>query len=403
MRLLLVEDKDSFRRLLLKALEETTWEVSGAADPLEALKVLEKSKIDVLVTDLRLPGMSGLELLKRARRFNPSMRIILMSAFGEAPDIVEALHSGADDFLPKPFDLDIFLNRLEKLRSMLLAPPPQQQEPWVVASESMQAVEKELRAVAETTKPVIFAGQAGTGRSRAARRLHLLRHPAAPFFYINARDLLPDTFNESFLKDHLGGSLLLKDLEQLPSNTLPILQEKLEQHPDHCWMGTCTDHQNLPESLRSRLGVFCVGLSPLAQRRDDILPLFHSYLLEACKRDNRLVPTVDPKLEKILTDRPWHGNVAELVRVATGSAHAEGLLKEIPSGFETSDQSITLPKPPWGKLNKMLRGIANSAERRFLEEALSEANGDAALAAESLGISVKGFIQKLKEHGVGLG
>jgi DNA-binding NtrC family response regulator len=227
MRLLLVEDKDSFRRLLLKALEGTSWETLEAPDPAKGLEILETCPADVMVTDLRMPGFSGIELLKRARRLNPSMRVILMSAFGEPSDIVEALHWGADDFLPKPFDLDCFISRLEKLRVSVLSPPPSRAEPWVAASKAMQEVEKNLRTISETDRPTLFFGQAGSGRSRAARRLHLLRAPTAPFHSMFARDILPESLSEVFLNDHRGGSLLLRDLEHLPSAMLPTLHSSI--------------------------------------------------------------------------------------------------------------------------------------------------------------------------------
>ena len=134
MDLLLVEDKDSFRRLLTQALEGSVWTVRAVADPQEALRILESQPFEVLVTDLRLPGMSGLELIRRAKRLHPGLRVVLMSAFGEPKDIVEAMRLGADDFLPKPFDLDAFTAVLERLRALVGAPPPDPAEPWIAHS-----------------------------------------------------------------------------------------------------------------------------------------------------------------------------------------------------------------------------------------------------------------------------
>ena len=134
MDLLLVEDKDSFRRLLTQALEGSAWSVRAVADPRGALQALEAGPFHVMVTDLRLPGMSGLELIRRARQLQPGLRVVLMSAFGEPRDIVEAMRLGADDFLPKPFDLDAFLALLDRLRALVGAPPPDPAEPWVAHS-----------------------------------------------------------------------------------------------------------------------------------------------------------------------------------------------------------------------------------------------------------------------------
>ena len=197
MRLLLVEDKDSFRRLLVQALAPPqdrsdapldalaaaasgAWEVTAVGDPASALQALDAAPYGILVTDLRLPGMSGLELLKAAKRRHPALRAVLMSAFGEPRDIVEAMRWGADDFLPKPFDLDRFAAVLERLRALAEAPPPDPREPWVVHSPAMRALDQALAKAADTAFPVLFHGEPGAGKARAARRLHVLRHPRRP-------------------------------------------------------------------------------------------------------------------------------------------------------------------------------------------------------------------------------
>jgi DNA-binding NtrC family response regulator len=404
MRLLLVEDKDSFRRTLLKALEGTAWEVFEADEPSKALEILETNAVEVMVTDLRMPGFSGIELLKRARRLNPSMRIILMSAFGEPKDIVEALSFGADDFFPKPFDLDFFIERLEKMRTLASSPPPNQREPWVTASEAMRSIEKNLRAAAETNRPTLFSGEAGTGRGRSARRLHVLRHPSAPFRSESARGLLPDSLSDTFLKDLSGGSILLRDLEYVPPATLPALLSSMERYPDLCWMGTCGNPLDLPGQLSSQIGVLSMALAPLRERKEDILPIFYSHLIENCNREGRIAPVVGHEAEKELLGRDWLGNVTELVWVVTEALRVcpGGILKELPACFTLGSKSLLLPRPAKGTLNKMIHSVANSAERHFLEEALAGANGDPTLAATNLGLSAKNYIHKLRDYGISL-
>ena len=161
MDLLLVEDKDSFRRLLIQALEGSAWSVRAVADPQEALRALEAAPSQVLVTDLRLPGMSGLELIRRARQLHPTLRVVLMSAFGEPRDIVEAMRLGAEDFLPKPFDLDVFLALLDRLRALVGAPPPDPAEPWIAHSAPMQALDQALRRAAGTDAAGAVPGRTG--------------------------------------------------------------------------------------------------------------------------------------------------------------------------------------------------------------------------------------------------
>ena len=223
MELLLVEDKDSFRRLLTRALEGSAWSVRAVGDPQEALAALAERPAQVLVTDLRLPGMSGLELIRRARRLQPALRVVLMSAFGEPKDIVEAMKLGADDFLPKPFDLDAFLALLEHLRALAMAPPPNPAEPWIAHSPAMQALDAALRRTADSHLPTLFRGEQGAGKARCARRLHLLRHPAAPYFSLQAASLGPEGPEPGILQLLQGGSLLLAGLEQLRPEAAPAL------------------------------------------------------------------------------------------------------------------------------------------------------------------------------------
>jgi DNA-binding NtrC family response regulator len=404
MRLLLVEDKDSFRRTLLKALEGSGWEAIEAATPDKALEVLESGPTEAMVTDMRMPGFSGLELIKKAKRISPAIKIILISAFAEPKDIVEAISSGADDFIPKPFDLDFFLGRLEKIRASILSPPPDPSEPWVAASKDMLAVEKKLRAVADTGLPVLFCGQAGTGRARAARRLHVLRNAIAPFYSAFARDLGPNSFSEALLKSLEGGSALLIDLESLPAAALQMLLGCLERHPGVCWMGTCKDSSDLPEPLKSRIGIIDLALAPLAQRKDDILPIFHSHLIDICKKAGRAAPAVDRQIEKGLLAREWSGNVLELVWATAEVARVCtcGAILELPSQLSQMNQSMLLPKPKKDKLANMLQEISHSAEKRLLEEALLEANGDPSIAAKNLGLATKNYVHKLRVYDISL-
>jgi DNA-binding NtrC family response regulator len=332
------------------------------------------------------------------------MRTILMSAFGEPKDIVEALSLGADDFLPKPFDLDFFLERLEKLRALALSPPPNRNEPWVTASGPMLAIEKNLRAAAETSLPTIFAGQPGTGRGRSARRLHVLRRPSAPFRSESARGLHPDSLSAPLLKDLSGGSFLLRDLEFTPPATLPALLSRMEGCPEVCWMGTCENPADLPAPLMSQMGVLSMALAPLRERREDILPIFHSHLAEICNRESRIVPIIGQGVEKDLLGRDWPGNAAELVWAASEALMAcpGGVLMGLPESIAKGGHPLLLPRPPKDKLSSMLRCVSNSAEKLFLEEALGEANGDPASAAANLGLSPKNYIHKLRDYGISL-
>ena len=403
MRLLLVEDKDSFRRLLVQALEGSSWDVVAVGDPREALAELAAGPFEVLVTDLRLPGMTGLELLKCAKRSCPAIRAVLMSAFGEPRDIVEAIRWGADDFLPKPFDLDQFAEVLERLRALVGAPPPDPREPWIVHSPAMRALDKGLIKAAETSVPVLFHGERGTGKGRAARRLHVLRHPQAPYLALPAGSLGPDGPGEGRLAMLQGGSLYLSGLDEVPAPALlKAMESPLGQGVQ--WLGGCRDLHALPEVLRMRMGVLTFGLSPLRERREDILPCFWSFLEGLARQDGRALPTLERGTEKDLLQRNWTGNLRQMAWTVAQAWRATPatLLAPLPLEGLEGRGSLVLPWPQPGPLDTMVAKLAKAAEGVLLLKALEGHRANPAALAESLGLSMRTLAKALREHHISL-
>lgn len=406
MRLLLVEDKDSFRRLLVQALAGSAWNVTAVGDPAEALVELQQAPFEVLVTDLRLPGFSGLELLKRAKRLQPALRVVLMSAFGEPHDIVEAMRWGAEDFLPKPFDLDHFLEVLERLRALVGAPPPDPREPWVAQSPAMKSLNDGLSRAAESEAPVLFLGERGVGKTRAARRLHSLRHPGTPFLVMASEALDSETLEPSRLALLKGGSIFLPDLESLAESALPSLLKAMESPAGQAlrWSASAYCLVDLPERLRQRMGVLCFKLPPLRERREDILPLFRVFLDQAARLEGRPTPLIDRNAEKDLLKREWLGNARELAwSIALALRSQEGaVLGPLPRGFAGSGNlPLGLAWPAPASLDVMLAEIGKNAEEQLLRRALLEHQGGLAAAAE-LGLTPRTFSQRLREHGISI-
>lgn len=402
MRLLLVEDKDSFRRLLVQSLAGTDWDPCACATPEEALRALGTESFEVMVTDLRLPGLSGLELLQRAKRLHPCLRVVLMSAYGEPKDIVQAIHAGADDFLPKPFDLDQFLALLERLRGLSAAPPPDPREPWIAASPALRALDQALMRAAENDAPALFWGEPGTGRQRAARRLHCLRHPGAPFLALAAGKLPTEELPRS-LRLAAGGSVLLTDLEELPREDLPRILAALEQPDAPHWMATARDPRELPEPLRLRLGVLDFALPPLRQRQEDVLPLFRLHLEGAARLEGRPAPHLERGAERNLLRRAWPGNLRELAWCAAQALRSTDspLLAAVPQAG-TGAAPLCLPRPAIGPLEAMLAQVRAEAEGQFLSETLRRMGGRLPESAAALGLTPRTLAQRLREHRISL-
>lgn len=399
MRLLLVEDKDSFRRLLEQALAGSSFEVVATGDPREALQALEAGPFDLMATDLRLPGLTGLELIHRAKRLQPGLRVLLMSAFAEAKDIVEAMQAGADDFLPKPFELAAFLNLLERLRALASAPPPNPQEPWVAASPALKEVDAALRKAAEATVPVLFLGPRGAGKGRAARRLHMLRHPKAPYLSLAAEALSPEGVPEHQRRLVAGGSLFLQGLDLVGAEAGEALLHQLEE-PGLRWMAGAVSP---PEPrLRERFGVLELRVPGLRERREDILPLFRLCLERACQREGHLCPQLDRASERELLDHPWPGNLRELEALALRTArfHRGPVIRGFRDLGLAEQEPLILGWPPEGSLDLMQKDVGRQAEARLLRRALERAGGDLPRAAEALELTVRVLGQRLRDHGI---
>lgn len=397
-----MEDKDSFRRLLVQALAGSAWQTTAVADPAMAMELLEAEPFDVLVTDLRLPGFSGLELLKKAKRARPGLRAVLMSAYGEPRDIVEAMQSGADDFLPKPFDLDLFMALLDRLRALVGAPPPDPRELWVARSPAMAELERQLGGVAETSLPILFIGAQSTGKGRAARRLHVLGRPGRPFMARSAGALLAALPDPDLLRLLQGGSLFLSGLDELDDRGGEVLAKTMAAPLAQGvrWMAGAVELGAVPAALRIAFGALQLTIPALKERREDLLPMFRGLVALAAQREGRTAPDLDKAVERQILDHPWNGNLRELESSvhATLKASEGVLIRRL--HFEESGTRLGLPWPPSGTLESMLRQVDHDAEGALLQRALEAAGGEVASAAQALGLSVRALGLRLREHGI---
>ena len=405
MRLILVEDKDSFRKLLIQALKGSAWKLRATGDPLEAMGWIEGDGAEVLVTDLRLPGISGLELIRRAKRAQPGLRVVLMSAFGEPKDIVSAMQMGAEDFLPKPFDMDIFLALMDRLQALVGAPPPDPREPWIAFSPAMRSLDSSLRAAADSEAPALFIGPKGAGKARAARRLHALRQPRGPFLSLSASDL-EEGIGAATLGLLQGGSLLVLGLEHLSPKAEVALLKAMDAPLGHGiqWMATCGDESAVPDAARLRLGVLRFELPSLSRRQEDLVPLFRALLDQAATGEGRVAPALDRSAEKEVLSREWPGNAREMAWCAQATLHnASGLLARHLAaaplgGGGRPEGELSLPWPQGSTLEAMLKEAQHSIEGVLLRRALATHGNEPAAAAASLGLTLRAFASRAKEH-----
>jgi DNA-binding NtrC family response regulator len=270
----------------------------------------------------------------------------------------------------------------------------------------MQALDVALSRAADSELPVLFRGERGAGKGRAARRLHLLRHPAAPYLALAAATLGPEGPEQATLQLLQGGSLYLAGLEHLQPEAVQPLAQAMDGALGQGlhWMAGAPDGIPLPQALAQRLGALELRVPPLRERREDLLPLISHFLEWAAVREGRPTPWLEHGAERALFEHGWPGNVRELEVLAGRTLlFAEGhAIRHFPDLHLGEAVPMCLPWPPVGSLDAMLKALGREAEGQLLSRALREARGDLLLAAEGLGLTPRVMAQRLRDHGIPL-
>ena len=442
-RILLVEDDETFRSFVQTILEDEGYEVRIARDGHEGWQLLAKENFDLVITDLKMPGKSGLELFRETRQDTGAAPFIFLTAFGTVDEAVSAMKEGAVDFLTKPLsrpeELLAVVSRVidhqeitRTLRSMKEAEssglPPDE---LIFAGQSMQSVRTLVIEVAKTTANVLLSGESGTGKELIARTIHLLSpRGRAGFIAINCA-AIPENLLESELFGHEkgaftgafqarqgkfelagGGTIFLDEIGEMPlalqTKLLRVLQERVfervggskEIRADVRVVAATNrnlrdevSRQRFREDLYYRLNVFPIQLPPLRDRADAV-PLLAEYFL------NRFSSQTGKKLkgfenEALITMEhyAWPGNVRELQNVVERAVIlAQGVIR-----------CVNLPEAVLRKpelIHQESRETLKSVEREMIVKVLGRHKGNRRLAAEELGFSRRTIQYKLKEFGL---
>lgn len=366
-RILVVDDKEVVRDGVGLTLARSGHGVCPASDGASALEQLDKRKIDLVITDLSMPGMDGLELLHAIRERDEHMPVILMTAYGSIEKAVEAMRAGAWDFVTKPFhgdELQLAVSRalehgaMRKENQTLRAAGQSEEVDMVASAPAMQNVVAQLEVIAEANADVLLTGESGVGKEVAAKWIH--EHSPRKdggFLAVNCA-ALPGPLLESELFGHEkgaftgaaerrlgrfeladGGTLLLDEIGELDlalqSKLLRVLQERTFERVGAS-RSIRTDvrviaatNRDLAAEVRAgrfredllyRLNVLPVHLPPLRDRREDIIVLADRFLAAAARRDGRPVPSLAADAQKALVSYNWPGNVRELRNICERAA-----------------------------------------------------------------------------------
>ena len=447
---LIVDDEPNMRKVLAALLKKHGFASVDAADGETALEELAEKDIDVVVSDLKMPRMNGLELLENAKRRHPEIPVILITAHGTVGSAVEALKQGAFDFLTKPFDPDEIGQVLEKA---LLAREAQAKESRIEADEdpdeflvgespALVEIKRVTDRVAETPATILIYGESGTGKELVARRVHLRSScSAGPFIKVNCA-AIPDGLLESELFGHEkgaftgaasqkpgrfeladGGSLFLDEIGEMPLSAQPKLLRALQENRFYRVGGTETvsvdariiaaTNRDLRDEVRAgrfredlfyRLNVVPVRMPALRERREDIPALVDRFSLRVSERLGRQRVKVGEAALAILQLWPWPGNIRELENaVERAVLLCEGTEvgpDDLPLEYRDAGNQLPPLDTSAGPLKDRVKEATRRIEHDAIIEALDATGGNVTQAAKRLGLSRRGLQLKMKELGI---
>jgi DNA-binding NtrC family response regulator len=449
--LLIIEDEAKMRRLLELNLSEDGFTVYTAADAEAGLNTLRQEKIDLVVTDLKLPGMNGLELLQAVKRTNATIPVVVMTAYGTVETAVEAMKAGASDYLLKPFALEemklilrkeLDFHRLrEENRSLREALGERYRFQNIVArSPKMQEVLATVERVAPTHSTVLLGGESGVGKDLIARAIHEhSRRAAGPFIKINCT-AIPENLLESELFGYERGAftgantskpgrfeladkgtIFLDEIGDVPGSIQVKLLHVLQDRQFERLGGTKTlkvdvrviaaTNQDLRAALEQgtfrqdlyyRLNVVPISIPPLRERKEEIPYLVDYFIARFARESDKPLTGITPAALKLLADFHWPGNVRELENIIErATALSTGTVIDVadirldisPPSPSTAPTGELTPFPPEGMTLEQF-------EDEIIREALRRAGGNKSQAARLLGLSRNALRYRLSKLGV---
>lgn len=398
-KILVVDDNRSSADALGKLIGRQGHDVRAIYSGQEALGLIEAWHPDVVLTDLKMEPVDGMQVLSAARALRPPAEVIVFTAYGAIDVAVEAMRRGAKDFLTKPVAAEQLLGRLGAIAKSIQAEEPEASPPpgFVADSASSKRLVNLLRRAAAVPSPVWFEGEIGSGREHAAWTLHALSANDGAQEPFVTRDLASDAPWPT------RGTVLLPGVDDLADDLQRRLSFSLKQVPPEVRLVATAGPDarrklqdgTLRQDLYYALAVIVIPVPPLRERGDDVQPLFQSALEEFARRYGRPVPPIEAHHWKQLRGHLWPGNVRELRNLAErtvvmGTEFFEDAVPPAPSTHEA-----TLFGPGFS-LNDYLEEI----ERQVLTDALALAQGDRNEAGRILGVERNTLRYKLNKYGL---
>ena len=451
-KILIVDDEvealENCRRILSRLGHECLTE----HDPVRALTVIQQERPGLVLTDLRMPGLSGIDVLNATKRFDPTIKVVLMTAFATVQTAVSSMRQGALDYILKPYTS----KDLEEVAHRAFEESPRQNLPPVLArakhplrqivgkSSAIQAVLNLVNKVAGTDANILIYGESGTGKELVARAIHDHSQRASkPFVPVDCVSM-PDALLESELFGHErgaftgahaaksglfetahGGTVFLDEVsgmsQTLQSRLLRVLQERQfrrvggTRYIDIDVRVIAASNRDLAEAQKKgefredlyyRLNVIPIVLPPLREREGDVEVLAREFLqrfMHQHRMDTGIIPTFEPAAVAALTGHAWPGNVRELQNVIErAAALADGpviRLEHMPSNLRLASPDDSSPTEG-GSYKQVKQEVVRSFERSFLLELLQRHHWHMGHAAQEAGVDRKTIERMVKRHGL---
>jgi two-component system, NtrC family, response regulator AtoC len=434
-KILVVDDEVLMRNFLLEALKRKGIEAVAAESGEKALKLLQEQSFDMVITDMKMPGISGMEVLRKVKELSPHTLVMVITAFGTIENAVEAMKAGAFHYLIKPFSLESLTANIEKARQhvalveenrYLRQQVSESKYTHKVIAESplMQQILKEVEQVAKSNANVFINGETGTGKEVIAHLIHY-NSPRSnqPFIKVNCA-AVPETLVESEFFGHEkgaftgaankrlgrfelanGGSLLLDEITEIPLPLQAKLLRVTQEQEFERIGGTkpikvdvrliSTSNRNMKEALTNkviredlyyRLNVVPIQLPSLRDRTEDIIPLAEYFIERTCSENHLDKRVLTAEAKKKLLHYAWPGNIRELSNVIERAV-------VMSQGKSIGDEHLYVDGPPNPTSGKTLQEV----EKQLIVETL-QTHQNRTKAAETLGISLKMLRDKLQEY-----
>ncbi len=444
-KILVIDDDESMRVIITAVLKEFDCRIFNADSGSEGIAVLEKEHPDIIISDLIMPGISGLDILKRAKEFDESIQIIILTAYDNMSSTIKAIQLGAFDYLSKPFDHEHFKHLVKRalsskeLKDKYTTEAPEAEKEYpdetnlIGNTTEMKEIYKSIGLVSINRVSVLIEGESGTGKELAARIIH---HSGItkdfPFVAVNC-SALTETLLESELFGHVkgaftgairdkkgkfelagNGTILLDEISEISPNIqvklLRVIQEKeFERVGGETTISVnariiAATNKNLEELVKQgkfredlyyRLRVFTITMPPLRSRKEDIPQLVVHFLAKINNELHKNVHVIPYEVMEILQSYKWVGNVRELENILTQAVVlAKGNILEKEYLFLRSENGLAR------KVDLKTKLTLAEVERNHITEVLQSINWNKNQAAKILGISKSTLYKKIEEYGI---